>query len=345
MSETLPFVSAILLSHNCAEFVAEAVRSALDQDCEPMELIVSDDASDDHTFDILKREVESYHGPHRIHLRRRSTTSGSKSAHLNDVFPRASGHVLVSFDGDDISEPSRVRKIANAFRRNPSVQAVYSSYLLIDETSRPLGRGKVLHPPSEVNARVWFAKVDAYAAGTTLAVRRGVIDSFGALDPDIHEDIVLPFRASLLGEVEYIDEMLVRARRRPGSLTANLERFESVENYRARMLDGIEQARRHLDCRLADLRAATGSMPERGREFEALREVVFASMTDAESTAELSSPSLPTRVRALFRLLRSGAYREDLAQNLCLTFAPTSYLRYKRRMLGGVRKRVTAGRS
>jgi hypothetical protein len=86
-------------------------------------------------------------------------------------------------------------------------------------------------------------------------------------------------------------------------------------------------------------------MPDRDREFEALRKVVIASMVDAESTAELVSPSLPTRVRAFLRLVRSGIYREDLGQNFCLAFAPSSYLRYKRRMLGGGRKRPTGGPS
>jgi GT2 family glycosyltransferase len=338
-------VTAILLSYNCADFAADALRSALAQDCEPMELIVSDDASDDSTFDILREEVERYRGPHEVKLRRRTTNSGSNSAHLNDVFPLASGHVMVSFDGDDISEVSRVRRIVDAFAGDPNVQAVYSGCSLIDEAGRPLGRGKVPHPPADADAREWFARVDAYAAGSTLAVRRTVIDSFGPLDPDIHEDIVLPFRASLMGKVEFIDELLVRYRRRSGSLTADYAQFESVENYRARMLKGIEKARRHLECRVADLQTATKLLPQRVDELARLRKVVFASMADAESTAELVSPSLPTRVRALVRLVRSGAYREDFAQNLCLTFAPRSYLRYKRHTLSGFSKGVTNGQT
>jgi hypothetical protein len=181
-------------------------------------------------------------------------------------------------------------------------------------------------------------------------VRRIVVDSFSALEPDIHEDIVLPFRASLLGEVRYIDEELVRVRRRAGSLTQMPDTFDSMERYRSRVLSGIQQARRHLFSRFSDLRTAAVLMPDRVEEFEDLREIVLDSMSDAESSAGLVSPSLRTRVRTMFHLLRRGAYRESVAVHFCLTFIPACYLRYKRlwykrRILGIGRKRVIGKRS
>jgi glycosyltransferase involved in cell wall biosynthesis len=329
-----PFaVSAILLSHNCADLIAAALHSVLGQEGEPMEIIVSDDASEDDTCAVLQRAVADYTGPHRVALRRREANSGSKSAHLNDVFPLASGRVLVSFDGDDISAPDRVRKIMAVFRRHPNVSAVYSNYALMDEGGRVTGRGRVRHPPPGTDARRWFARVDAYASGATLAVRRDVVEAFGALDPSIHEDVVLPFRASLLGEVRFLDEDLVRVRRWRGSLTADLERFISVERYRARMLRGIAQARRQLDSRLDDLRRAERLDGARQADLDELRRIALASLRDAEATAELVSPSPVTRLRCLARLVRSGAYREDLPQHAFLSLAPGLYMRYKRRRL------------
>lgn len=338
MSEAFPPVSAVLLSYNCAEFITEAVRSALNQDFEPMEVVVSDDASEDGTFATIQREVKSYHGPHRIDLLRRSNNSGSKSAHLNDVFRRTSGEIIVSFDGDDVSEIARVRKIVEVFRRDPTVQAVYSAYSLIDEAGHSLGSGNVPHPATEANTKVWFANVDAYASGATLAVRRPVIENFSPLDPNIHEDVVLPFRASLLGEVRYLDEELVKVRRHPRGLTQRFDVFDSMEEYRSRILWGIGQARKHRDSRLADLRTAMALEPDRVPELEGLQEIVLASMEDAETSAGLVSPSLSTRVRALFELLQKGYYREAFARDACLAFAPSLYLRYKRRTLSTRRK-------
>jgi cellulose synthase/poly-beta-1,6-N-acetylglucosamine synthase-like glycosyltransferase len=112
-----------------------------------MEIIVSDDASADDTVGVVERELARYHGARGIQFIRRTTNSGSKSAHLNGVFPEASGDILISFDGDDISEIYRVRKIVERFRSDSNVQAVYSSYSLIDRFGRPCGLG-CSHPPS-----------------------------------------------------------------------------------------------------------------------------------------------------------------------------------------------------
>jgi glycosyltransferase involved in cell wall biosynthesis len=335
-----PTVSAILLSYNCAEFIAEAVRSVLDQQCVPMDVHLSDDASCDGTFEILQAEVARYSGPHRVFLRRRVANAGSKSAHLNDVFSGTMGEILVSFDGDDVSEPFRVRRIVEAFAASSEVQAVYSGYSLIEAGGRRVGRGRVPHPPQHVDTRRWFARVDAYAAGTTLAVRREVVEKFGLLDPAINEDIVLPFRASLLGEVKYLDEDLVRVRRWDGSLTAAPKRFEDIDAYRSRMLQGIESAERQLAGRLSDLDKAERLMPSRADEFDELRRVARSTLADAKATADLLSPSLERRTRCFLRLMRSGAYRDEFVRHACLAFAPNAYLWYKRRARGGVGPRV-----
>jgi len=247
----------------------------------------------------------------------------------------------VSFDGDDVSRPTRVRKLVEAFHGDPAVQAVSSGYSLIDEEGRRVGTGRVPRPAAGEDARPWFSRVDSYASGATLAIRRGVIEAFGSLDPGIHEDIVLPFRASLLGEVVHIDEELVQARQWAGSLTADRRRYESVQAYREGMLRGIRRARKHLGSRLADLYRAECLMPDRATELDGLRAAVWASMADAEATADLVSPSLVARVRCFLRLARSGAYRDERLQHAGLTFLPGAYLSYKRRALraGGMRHR------
>ena len=343
VSLTRPLVSAVLLCCNRADYVIEALQSALGQDCPAMQLIVSDDASTDGTAERVAAEVAAYAGPHQVEFCRQPDNSGSKSAHLNRVFPRARGEVIVSFDDDDISRPDRVSRILAAFSANPGAQAVYSAFSSIDARGQPRGRGSVPHPPPGIPASRWFARVDAYAAGTTLAVRRRVVELFGDLDPDINEDIVLPFRASLLGEVVYLDEELVRARRHGTSLTSDLDIFRSIERYRARFLDGIERARRHSTRRLADLKTAGELMPERQAEWRALEHVVAASLADAEAAAGLVSPSLPARLSALLQQWRRGAYPEDRGRNLALALIPGIYLRHKRRSLQ-LRNRHTRAR-
>lgn len=330
MSEALPRVSAVLLSYNSEPFIADAVRSALAQDYDAMELIVSDDASTDRTVEITRREVDRYRGPHRVVQRQRAENSGGVSAHLNDVLRFASGEIIVFFDDDDISEPVRVRKIVDHFRQDSVVSAVYSSYRRMNASGRLLAPGRILHPPSNSNTRAWFAKVDAHVPGATLAVHRKVVESFGLLDPQVPGDIVLPFRASLLGEVVYIDEDLVRVRRRAGGLSQTPGTYASMERFRSRMLRGVEQARVQLSRRLSDLQTAVKLMPHRAGEFEQLRANIDNSMANAEISAGLFNPSIRERVRALMQLLRRGAYPEYATANFCIAFMPRCYLYYKR---------------
>jgi GT2 family glycosyltransferase len=221
-----------------------------------------------------------------------------------------------------------------AFTADRTVQAVYSSFSLIDTEGRPRGAGYVPHPPSNENTRRWFARVDAYAAGATLAVRRPVIEAFGPLQPDIHEDIVLPFRASLLGEAIYLDEPLVRYRRHAESMTADLDRFASLEAYRTRMQLGIARARNHLASRRADLLTAASLMPQRSQDFALLNRIADRSLASAELTAHLVAERFMTRISALFQLTRSGAYRDEWVNHAALALMPDAYLHYKRRSLG-----------
>ncbi len=329
-------VTCIFLSYNCERFVAEALQSMLAQDYkEPMEIIVSDDASSDSTFDVLQGHLKEYKGPHATRLLRQPRNTGSKSAHLNEVFPLASGEVLVLFDADDVFERHRVSRTVEQFRSDPRIAAVYSQLVTMDEGGRSLGSGRVPQRPAEVNARTWFARVDAYASGGTLAIRRDVATSFPPLDGTIYEDVVLPFRASLLGDVAFIDEPLIRARRHGGSLTANFEQFSSVANYQARMLNGLGKVRRQLASRLADINVARSRQPQLEEEWQMLERVARLSLAEAESTAPLFSPAPLTRWMTFFRLLVRGTHRRDLLQNAAIAFAPGAYVRYKRRRLAG----------
>jgi glycosyltransferase involved in cell wall biosynthesis len=330
-----PAVSAVLLSFDCERYVAAAVESALGQDYDgPLEIVVSDDASSDRSFALACDLLGRYRGPHRVTARRREVNSGSKSAHLNDVLPACAGEIIVSFDGDDVSAPSRVSRIVARMLENPHAQAVYSSYLLVDATGSVRRRSRVPRPPPGSDAAEWFARVDAYAAGATLAVRRSVVQTFGPLDPGLNEDLQLPFRASLSGAVEFIDEPLVRVHRHAGSFTADWQRYASLEKYRERALAGIANADRARRRRLADIATAAQRAPAERPRWERLAGQVERSFREAEMTRALLDDSVAARLQGLVALCRAGAYLDALPQHAFLALAPRLYLRYRRLRLG-----------
>ena len=340
-----PAVSAVLLSYDCEAFVAAALDSVMAQDYGgPMEIVLSDDASHDRSFAIAERVVAAYRGRRRIVLRRRSANSGSKSAHLNDVIRVCTGELLVSFDGDDVSRPERVSRIVERFRANPRAQAVYSSFALVENGEWRRSSSSRSRLPAAAEPSRWFARVDAYAAGATLAVRRAVFDGFGPLDPALNEDVQLPFRASLLGDVDYIDAPLVGVHRHADSFTADWQRYCSLQTYRERMLAGIETACRVRLRRHQDIERAVQLRPQERESMERLHDAIEQSFREAEMTRPLVADRASERIRGLFSLWRAGAYRDELAQHAFLALAPRTYLRFRRRRLGLTRRRgATAG--
>ncbi|MBS9718076.1 glycosyltransferase [Pseudohalocynthiibacter aestuariivivens] len=54
--------TCLLLSYEQAPYIAEAVRSALLQECAPMQIVLSDDASRDDNYSRMKEVVDQYDG-------------------------------------------------------------------------------------------------------------------------------------------------------------------------------------------------------------------------------------------------------------------------------------------
>ena len=100
------------LKYNHEGFVEAAARACLNRDCEPIEIIFSDDASTDATFEILSALAAQYDGPHKLTLRR-STTNLGISAHYNCLVALAMGDLLITASGDDISMPNGVQRLSD----------------------------------------------------------------------------------------------------------------------------------------------------------------------------------------------------------------------------------------
>ena len=68
--------SLILLTYNQEKFVSQAVIAALSQRCDPLEILITDDCSNDRTFDIVQDIVKNYNGPHKVLLNRNNKNLG-----------------------------------------------------------------------------------------------------------------------------------------------------------------------------------------------------------------------------------------------------------------------------
>ena len=116
-SDAMPQVTFVLFAYNQDQFIHEAVSSALMQDYELLTIIISDDCSDDKTFEIIKSTVNSYVGPHKVILNRNEINLGRHGfcAHVNKVFELVEDDLIIIAAGDDISLPERTSVLVNAW--------------------------------------------------------------------------------------------------------------------------------------------------------------------------------------------------------------------------------------
>lgn len=182
------------------------------QDYSPLEIVLSDDCSDDKTFELLEGLAQDYAGPHQIKLRRERENVGLIE-HCNSIFNNFSGEYLFFAAGDDISLPDRVSTIMPAFL-NQGAWLVHSKVIYIDGSGVRQAKGRKKVP------LFWRTNDPSYAAsemalyiGATGSISKKLIEKFGGIEyKDAYEDSVLGFRAALEKRVAFIDKPLVKYR-------------------------------------------------------------------------------------------------------------------------------------
>jgi hypothetical protein len=214
-------VSVLFLAFNQASFVEQAARSILEQrSLAPLEILLSDDASTDATFEILQTLAEQYRGPHRVRVRRNARNLGI-SAHYNALIAESTGQLLITAAGDDLSAPYRAQRILQAWDASGRRADLIASDLQ-DLNAQGEG-GETLRVDDLAqwrNASDWAAQ-RPYVVGAAQAFTRRLFTQFGPYLPNVvYEDQINTLRALLMGGALTIAEPLVQYRR--GGASAGL---------------------------------------------------------------------------------------------------------------------------
>jgi glycosyltransferase involved in cell wall biosynthesis len=249
-----PAVTFILLSYNQVDVVQYAVRAALAQQTAPLEILISDDASTDGSFERIQGETSSYSGPHRIQLNRNQINLGI-CGHINKAMELSSGGIVVIAAADDISVPDRVETILQTFSA--------TNALLVHSDVTPRGSAADVVAfertiPGTLFLTDWNIERCATSMslyiGATGAWRRELFDQFGALpQKDCYEDLVLGFRAALSGRVAHVAQALVDYRVGQGVSASNTT-LSDLNTYRTARLQGLTREMAVLEQRLRDAR-------------------------------------------------------------------------------------------
>ncbi len=128
-------LSVIMPVYNQEKFVAEAVKSILNQTFTDFEFIIVDDGSTDKTLEILKGFKDS-----RIKIFEENHNGFLKV--LNKSLSLASGKWGARMDSDDVSHPQRLEKQIEFLKAHPECNFVGTTYGIITPNNNYLSPKK-----------------------------------------------------------------------------------------------------------------------------------------------------------------------------------------------------------
>jgi glycosyltransferase involved in cell wall biosynthesis len=207
-----PLISIVITNYNYANFIGEAIRSAIDQDYFNKEIIVVDDGSTDNSIEVIGRYID--------HIGLIQQKNGGVSSARNAGVAKSIGEYVAFLDADDywmttkISEQyeSLVNSEADLSYCKMQIVKPDGSYTLSEECRQgnfekmfPSFPGQTPFPPSSV------------------LVARNLITSVGDWDTELlnsAEDFDYFRRCSLKSKFVFVDNILVVHREHSKSLTS-----------------------------------------------------------------------------------------------------------------------------
>jgi glycosyltransferase involved in cell wall biosynthesis len=210
-----PKVSVLIAAYNAEQFLAEAIESALSQDCDfPVEVVVVDDGSTDGTAEVLR----SFGDAVRVV---RQANAGPSSAR-NHGAQVARGEWLAFLDADDVWEPSKLRRQLELV--GDATTLVYSDRESFGDGTSHRWSDTLVLPEGDVFEQLVRAN---FITLSSVVIRRDTFHRLDGFNEELFaaEDWDLWLRHCSTGEVRVVRRPLVRYRRHEGCLTRNPERM------------------------------------------------------------------------------------------------------------------------
>ena len=215
-SDSMPLVSASIITYNRKDMVTAAIDSVLAQDYPNMEVIVCDDGSSDGTGEVIKER----YGDRVTYIYQEN--QGPVAAR-NTTIRAAQGEFIALQDDDDIWMPEKIGLQVAAMEASPEAGLCY-------------GKCVIATPEDEITDEV-FALSDQGRSGDcfglflqknvimepAVMLRSSTLDEVGHFDPELRggKDTDLFLRMTLDHPAAYVPEPILAVREHGGRRTKN----------------------------------------------------------------------------------------------------------------------------
>ncbi|WP_320152348.1 glycosyltransferase [uncultured Tolumonas sp.] len=229
-----PKVSLFVLCYQQAGYVAESIHAALSQDYPNLQVVISDDASTDETYSIIRNIVDQYQGQHRVIINRNDKNLGIGFHFKKLMSELVDGELIVASAGDDLSESNRVSRIVEVWLLNGKPDFIAHGLTEIDERGNLFPSSRTIQyryqqDPSQLSSQ---ERLRAYIdnpyplpfIGAAVAYRADLYRLYSSpVFPAPYEDHLMYFRAILAGRITYFDEPLIKYRRHRFNFSGNMK--------------------------------------------------------------------------------------------------------------------------
>jgi glycosyltransferase involved in cell wall biosynthesis len=125
-------VSILINNYNHADYLAQAINSAIAQTYSNFEIIVIDDGSTDNSHSIINKYKNSI-----IPIFKKN---GGQASAINAGFAVSKGEIICLLDADDLWLPDKVTEVVKAFNNHSQTTVFYHKVQNIDRTGQLLGK-------------------------------------------------------------------------------------------------------------------------------------------------------------------------------------------------------------
>ena len=195
-------VSIMIPAYNQPQYIERAVQSALAQDYDNVEVIVSDDSTNQQTYDVLKK----YFPDKRLIYHKTVERLGRVANYRKLLYEIAKGDWVVMLDGDDYYiDNNYISKAIGIIKQNPSVLLVGAGIQVLDENAGHTRENKLVEADIVFDGKdVIRKKLSLPNHQTDIYLRAAALELNFYRSPSTGSDSESLFRLCLRGQVAYL---------------------------------------------------------------------------------------------------------------------------------------------
>lgn len=204
-------VSIIMPTYNCGKFIAETIKTVLEQTYTNWELVIVDDCSKDDTERVVKNFNDS-----RIRYYKLEQNSGAAVARTT-AMQKAEGEYMAFLDSDDLWKKDKLEKQLK-FMKDNKYNFTCTAYEQVDEQGNKLGKTIKTKKKADYNRIL----LDCPVGNSTVMYNASALGKFEV--PNIRKRNDDALWLQMLKKEKYIygmDDVLVEYRIRTNSISSN----------------------------------------------------------------------------------------------------------------------------